>query len=122
MQDFRELKVWARSHQLTLSVYRATQRVRRRDFPGLIPQLRRAASSIPANIAEGCGHRGRREFARFLQMALASAFELEYHLILAMDLGIIKESVALSLLDEAKQIKRMLTTLTDRVRTVETAR
>ena len=122
MQDFRELKVWERSHHLTLSVYRATQRVRRADFPGLVPQLRRAASSIPANIAEGCGHQGRREFARFLQMALASAFELEYHLILAMDLGIIQRSVALSLLDEAKQIKRMLTTLIDRVRTAETAR
>ena len=122
MQDFRELKVWDRSHQLALSVYRATQRVRRSDFPGLVPQIRRAATSIPANIAEGCGHRSGREFARFLQMALASAFELEYHLILAMDLGILRQAAALALMDEVKQVKRMLTALIDRVRAAAPAR
>ena len=119
MQDFRKLKVWERSHHLAVNIYRATQRVRRSDFPGLIPQLRRAAASIPANIAEGCGHRGKREFARFLQIALASAFELEYHLILATELGIIQRSVSVSLLDEVKQIKRMLTSLVERVRADE---
>jgi len=56
MRDFRELKVWEKSHALALHIYRATQRVRRSDYPGIVPQLRRSAASIPANIAEGCGH------------------------------------------------------------------
>ncbi len=116
MQDFRGLKVWEKSHALALHVYRATQRVRRADFPGLVPQLRRAAASIPANIAEGCGHAGRREFARFLQIAIASAFELEYHLILAAELGVIQRSTYLELEAQVKEIKRMLTGLIARVR------
>lgn len=119
MQDFRELKVWMRSHHLAVSVYRATQRVRRGDFPGIVPQLRRAAASIPANIAEGCGHARKREFARFLQIAVASAFELEYHVILAGDLGVLQRTTVLTLQDEVKQVKRMLTALIQRVREAE---
>ena len=117
MQEFRDLRVWQRSHRLVLAVFRATQRGRKCDYPGLIPQIRRAAASIPANIAEGCGHSGRREFARFLQMALASAFELDYHLILAAELGVIQQSTFLEFESEVKQIKKMLVTLIDRVRT-----
>ena len=66
MQDFRELKVWEKAHQLTLAIYRSTRRVPRGHFPGLVSQLRRAEASIPANIAEGCGHAGPKELARFL--------------------------------------------------------
>ena len=108
MQDFRQLKVWEKSHQLAITVYRVTQRVKRADFPGLVPQLRRSAASIPANIAEGCGHSARREFARFLQMGLASAFELEYHLILAAELGIIQRSIFLQLEAEVKEVSECL--------------
>jgi four helix bundle protein len=77
MKDFRNLEVWKLAHQLTLAAYRET-----RSFPtderfGLTSQIRRAASSIPANIAEGCGRRGDAEFHRFLQMAMGSASELE---------------------------------------------
>ena len=116
MQDFRGLKVWEKSHTLALRVYRATQRVRRSEYPGLVPQLRRSAASIPANIAEGCGHSSRREFARFLQMAIASAFELEYHLILAADLAVIQRSTYVALHAEVKEVKRMLVGLIRRVR------
>lgn len=118
MQDFRELRVWERSHRLALHVYRATQRVRRADFPGLVPQLRRSAASIPANIAEGCGHAGKRELARFLQIAIASAFELEYHLLLAAELAILQRSTYLELETEVKGVKKMLTALVQRVRAV----
>ena len=114
------MRVWERSHRLALSIYRATQRVRRGDFPGLIPQLRRSAASIPANIAEGCGHVGQREFARFLQIALASAFELDYHLLLASELGVIHRAAYIELQTEVKGVKKMLTALIDRVR-VESA-
>jgi four helix bundle protein len=122
MQDFRELKVWQKSHALALNVYRATQRVRRSDFPGIVPQLRRSAASIPANIAEGCGHMARREFARFLQIAIASAFELEYHLILAAELGIISRSTFIELESQTKEVKRMLAGLIGRVRLEDSPR
>ena len=116
MQDFRELHVWKKSHDLVLAIYRATQRLRRTDYPGLVPQLRRAASAIPANIAEGAGHEGPREFARFLEMSLASASEVEYHLILAADLMVIQRSTFLDLETRTKEVKRMLTVLEARVR------
>ena len=116
MQDFTHLGVWRKAHALTLAVYHATQRVRQRDFPGLVPQLRRSAASIPANIAEGCGHATQRELACFLQIAMASAFELEYHLILAADLGTLPSSAASSLRRDVREVKRMLTGLIKSVR------
>jgi four helix bundle protein len=78
MRDFRSLKVWHKSHELTLAIYLAT-----RSFPsderfGLTSQMRRASSSIPANIAEGCGRDGEAELARFMQISMGSASELEY--------------------------------------------
>ena len=76
MQDFRKLSVWSKSHELVLLIYAATGNVSEKKFPGLISQIRRAAASIPANIAEGCGHTHSRELARFLGIGLASAFEL----------------------------------------------
>jgi four helix bundle protein len=121
MQDFTKLQVWNKAHALSVSVYRATQRVKRSDFPGLVPQLRRSAASIPANIAEGCGHVGAKEFARFLQMAMASAFELEYHLILAAELGVLQRSVCVDLYARVKELKRMLGALIKRVRAGERA-
>lgn len=106
MQDFTKLQVWSKAHALSVTVYRATQRVKRNDFPGLVPQLRRSAASIPANIAEGCGHIGSKEFARFLQMAMASAFELEYHLILTAELGVLHRSICVGLHARVKEVKR----------------
>ncbi|HMO84838.1 MAG TPA: four helix bundle protein [Lacipirellulaceae bacterium] len=87
MQDFRNLKVWEKSHALTLDVYRHS-----RGFPsderfGLTSQLRRACSSVPANLAEGCTRGGDLDFARFVNIAAGSASETDYHLLLARDLG-----------------------------------
>ena len=87
MQDFRNLDVWRKAHELVLHTYEATRRPSEHRFPGLAAQLRRAAASVPANIVEGCGHASPREFARFLQLALASAHEVHYHLLLAHDLA-----------------------------------
>ena len=115
MQDFMKLKVWKKAHDLAVTVYRVTRSVKPRDFPGLVSQLRRAATSIPANIAEGCGHLSRKEFARFLQIAMASAFELEYHFILAAELGLLPVATCEDLLDRIREIKRMLAALTRRV-------
>src|ERR1700746_1227871 len=90
VKDFHELKVWQKAHQLTLEVYRITAAFPREELYGLTSQIRRACSSIAASLAEGCGRNGDMEFARFCSMAMGSASELEYHLLLAKDLKLIK--------------------------------
>lgn len=116
MQDFRRLDVWQKAHDLVVILYRSTSTASERRYPGLASQLRRAASSIPANIAEGCGHASQREFARFLQMALASAHELHYHLLLARDLELLPIATFARLEARTEQVKKMLSALMLRVR------
>ena len=108
MRDFKALKVWERSHYLTLEVYKATAHFPREEIYGLTSQLRRAAASIPANIAEGCGRNGVPELARFLNITMGSASELEYHLMLARDLHFFSPEAYASLSTEASEVKRML--------------
>src|SRR6266545_5951281 len=86
MKDFRQLKVWEKSHQLALEIYKATKNFPKEELYGLTSQLRLSSMSIPTNIAEGCGRFTDADFARFLQMAMGSASEAEYQLILARDL------------------------------------
>ena len=86
MYPFRRLTVWEKAHELTLRVYRATENATFRRFPALASQLRRAVSSVPANVAEGAGHATDPQFNRYLEIALASAREADYHLLLAKDL------------------------------------
>ena len=108
MQDFRQLKVWVRAHRVALDVYRATRRFPKDERYGLTSQIRRAASSVSANIAEGCGRGGKADFARFLRMALGSASELENHILLARDLDIIDREVSGRLDAAVIEVKRML--------------
>ena len=89
MRDFRDLEVWRKAHEVTLAVYQMTRIFPREEVYGLTAQMRRSAASVCANIAEGCGRRGGRELARFLQIAAGSASELEYHLLLAADLKLV---------------------------------
>jgi len=91
MKDFRKQKVWQKSHRLTLDLYKATMGFPKEELYSLTTQIRRAGSSIPANIAEGCGRDGDAELARFLQIAKGSASELEYHLLLSHDLGFLND-------------------------------
>ena len=91
MRDFKNLKVWQKSHSLTLTVYKSTAAFPKEEVYGLTSQIRRACSSIPANIAEGCGRASEAELSRFLQIAMGSASELEYHLLLTHDLGFLKD-------------------------------
>ena len=97
MKDFRKLKVWGRAHRVTLALYQATKALPKDELYGLRSQIRRSASSIGANLAEGCGRKGDREFGRFLSIALGSASELEYHLILAADLGYLDSRTGIGL-------------------------
>lgn len=81
VRDFRKLKVWEKGHALTLSIYTVSQNFPREELYGLTSQMRRAASSIPTNIAEGCGRNSDAELARFMQISMGSASELEYQLL-----------------------------------------
>lgn len=111
MKDFRQLKVWDKAHRLTLMVYQATASFPKQEVWGLTSQMRRASSSICANLAEGCGRDGDGELARFCSIARGSASELEYHLLLARDLHLIPAAQHDQLAAETTEIKRMLTAL-----------
>lgn len=111
MQDFRNLRVWKYGHQLTLDVYKATGTLPRNEQYGLTSQLRRSAASIPANIAEGCGRYGNAELKRFLQIAMGSASELEYHILLTRDLAYIDGQTYESVNQQVISVKRMLASL-----------
>jgi four helix bundle protein len=109
VKDFRQLKVWQKSHQLTLALYQITTSFPRAENYGLTAQIRRAAASIPSNLGEGCGRNGDAELARFCCIARGSASELEYHLLLARDLKLIQPEDHEQLERQTIEIKRMLT-------------
>jgi four helix bundle protein len=108
MKNFRDLKVWEKAHRLTLAVYRGTTGFPKDERFGLTSQIRRSAASIPANIAEGCGRGGDPELARFLQIAMGSASEVEYHLLLARDLEFLAIAPYRALDAAVTEVKRML--------------
>ena len=110
--DFRKLRVWRKAYDLALAVYRATKQFPREEIYGLTSQMRRAGVSIAANISEGCCRNGSADFARFLQIALGSASELECLILLSKDLGLPAEN----LIDETTDVKRMLTGLIQTLR------
>lgn len=116
MQDFRKLRVWQRAHGLTVEIYRVTRAFPKDELYGLTSQLRRAASSIGANIAEGCGRGGDKEFAQFLQVATGSASEVGYHLLLARDLGYLGQEPYDALSAQAAECMQMLISLMKTVR------
>jgi len=111
VRAFRELLVWQKAHALTLALYKVTRAFPRDERYGLIAQIRRAAASVPAKLAEGCGRRTAADFGRFVQIALGSASELEYHLVLAADLDFLLPDQYTELDGRATEVKRMLTGL-----------
>jgi four helix bundle protein len=116
VKDFRTLLVWQKAHALTIETYRLTAGFPKDELYGLTSQMRRAAASIPTNIAEGCGRGSDADFARFLQIALGSASELEYQLILARDLGYVIPERHAALEGSVTEVKRMLTAFLQRLR------
>jgi four helix bundle protein len=112
MRNIRELKVWEKGHRLTLAVYKSTAKFPRDELYGLTSQIRRSSSSIPANIAEGCGRDGDTELARFLGIAMGSTSELEYHLLLAHDLDLLETTEY----KEVTEVKRTLTSFIQKLK------
>ena len=116
MEDFKDLKVWTKAHQLTLVLYQQTRFFPKDEIYGLTSQIRRASASIGANIAEGCGRRSDPELRRFVQIARGSANELEYHLLLARDLQFVTADEFKDLEARILEIQRMLASLVQRLR------
>lgn len=108
MQDYRKLTVWGHAHAVVLHVYRVTGAWPSRRDAGLGGQLRRAAASVAANIVEGCARSSRTELSRFLEIAYASAAEVEYHLLLARDLGLCADRDYEDLSNKIDHVQRML--------------
>jgi len=121
VRDFKELKVWQRAHPCTLDVYRHTKSFPSEERYGLTSQIRRAAVSVPSNIAEGCGRGSERDFCRFLSIAAGSASETEYQLLLARDIDYLTDEVHRSLNDQINEIKRMLNSLIRKISKQQTA-
>jgi four helix bundle protein len=108
VSDFKKLLVWQKAHALALHTHRVATRIRRSQNVALRAQLVRAAMSVPANIVEGRRQQSEKEFARFLRIALNSGWELEYHLVVARDIGEVSETDADALLRELIEVRKML--------------
>jgi four helix bundle protein len=108
MRDFTKLEVWKRSHALTLSIYQITKLYPKDELFGLTSQMRRSSSSIPTNIAEGCGRNSNAQLKQFLAIAAGSSSELEYQLILSKDLQYISEATFSTLREEIVQVRKMI--------------
>lgn len=108
MRDFKTLNIWQLARKCTLDIYRVSESFPPSERYGLQSQLRRAAVSAAANIAEGCGHGSQRELKRFVRIARGSASEVESHLMLAEDLKLIDGEESRSLLEEVRRLQKML--------------
>lgn len=108
MRNFLNLKIWKRSHLFTLKIYNITKSFPREEVFGLSSQMRRSSSSIPTNIAEGCGRNTNPQFIHFLNIASGSCSEIQYQLILSKDLTYISEEAFEELHSEIIEIRKMI--------------
>ncbi|MEO6327893.1 MAG: four helix bundle protein [Ginsengibacter sp.] len=108
MRNFQELSIWQRSHLFTLKIYSVTKNFPKDEMFGIISQMRRSSSSIPTNIAEGCGRNSNPEMKRFLVIATGSSSELEYQLILCKDLQYLSNDSCKELQGELIEIRKMI--------------
>ncbi len=108
MKDFHSLKVWEKAHTLVLAVYKSTEQFPKQELYSLTNQIQRAAVSVPANIAEGCGKDSDRELKRYFTIAMGSASELEYLLLLARDLGYLQTDRYQPLQNDLVETRKML--------------
>ena len=116
MRDYRDLRVWAKAHRLTLAIYRCTERFPKAELFGLTSQIRRASVSIEANLAEGCGRRSDGEMARFVQIAMGSGAELSCHLLISRDLNYLSSADYKALCDQTTEVSCMLSALSEKLR------
>lgn len=115
MRDFKKYDVWQLSHSITLEIYKITSNFPKEELYGLTSQIRRAVASIPTNISEGCGRNSDKEFNQFLNIALGSANETEYLLILSKDLKYISEDLFSDLESKINTIKSKIFKLKEKL-------
>ncbi len=108
MRDYTLLTSWQKSHSLTLKIYKLTSTFPKEEMYGLSSQMRRPSSSIPTNIAEGCGRNSTAELNRFFVIAAGSSSELEYQLLLSKDINYIDINTYNELKSEVVQIRKMI--------------
>ena len=111
MRNFRELTVWKEGRILVKDIYNLTKLIPDSELHGLIPQIQRSAISIPANIAEGCGKSSQKDFVRFLQISLGSAYELESHIILCEDLDFLSSELTQSTIKSIQKLQKSIASL-----------
>lgn len=119
MQNYRQLSVWRKAHAVAINVHRLTETIPPARNAGLVNQLRRAALSIAANIAEGSSRPTDKDFVKFLHIAFASTTEVEYHLQFASDVSIIPEHEFLHRQAELVEIRKMISGLIKHLRQSE---
>ena len=115
MRNYRDLQVWTKAHAVTLELYRLSRSFPREETYGLTSQLRRAAMSMGSNLAEGCGRRTSSELAHFVRIAMGSASELDYQLLLSRDLGYLKTDDYTRTTNKLTEVRKMLTSLLSKV-------
>ena len=111
MRNYRDLQTWNKAHNLPLELYKLSRQFPKEEIYGLTSQLRRAASSIGANLAEGCGRQSNPEFARFVRISMGSASELDYHLLLSRDLGFLENTAYDRVSKGLTEVRKMLASL-----------
>ncbi len=116
MRDHTKLRAFEMADEVVVLVYKFTAGFPKEELYGLTSQIRRAAVSIPANIAEGCSRGGDAEFSRFLCIAQGSAAELDYHLLLARDLQYLEQPAYKQLCVSLTEVRRMLTTFIQKLK------
>lgn len=115
MQDFHSLLIWQKGHELTLKVYEASKAFPKEEMFALTSQVRRAAYSIPTNIAEGSGRKTKADFSHFLQMAIGSVSELEYEILLSKDLHYLKDDLYNNLIIDIVELRKMIINFQKRI-------
>jgi four helix bundle protein len=108
MSNYKNLKVWADGVNFVVEIYKITARYPKEEKFGLVSQMRRAAVSIPSNIAEGATNRSKKEFSKFIRIAKGSLSELETQIIISFKLGFITEKSYNKIIEQSEQISRML--------------
>jgi len=106
--NFENLKIWQKSHELTLQIYQLCKLIPKSETFGIISQIQRSASSVPANIVEGYGRKGNKEFLQFLYQAKGSLVETQYFLILIKDLKYANQQIIINLLNQYEELAKML--------------
>jgi len=116
LRNFKDMQVWHKAHSLVIKIYKLTSLFPADEKFGLISQMRRAVSSIAINIAEGCGRGSNIEFKRFLDIAMGSANEVEYEILLARDLEYIDDKYYNEIMSYIEEVKKMLTSYINRIK------